>query len=59
MPRPRRAGSVKACRTSASDDGSMTAAAQPWTNRAPVSIPRPGAAPQAIEASVNPATPLA
>jgi hypothetical protein len=54
----RRAGSVKACRTSASDAGSMTAAAQPWTVRPPMRKPSLGARPHAADAATNAASPM-
>ncbi len=55
--RARRAGSGNAWPIRAIDDGIMTAAAAPCTSRAVTSTPRPGARPQAAEASTNPATP--
>src|SRR5262249_15609663 len=55
-----RAGAVAlryACRTSANDEGSITAAALPCTSRATISRPNPGARPQAAEAKVKTASP--
>ena len=57
MARARSAASGKACRTRASEEGSMIAAALPWNRRAAISSPSPGASPQAAEATVKTATP--
>lgn len=56
--RARRAGSSYACRTRASDAGRTTAAATPWTTRAPISAGRVGARPQAAEARVKTVMPM-
>jgi hypothetical protein len=41
------------------EDGIITAAAAPCTNRAATSAPRPGARPQAAEAATNTESPAA
>lgn len=51
--RARRRASSYASRISASEAGIRTAAAPPWTTRAAISAPRPGATAQASEARVN------
>src|SRR6516225_10245289 len=55
--RARRTGSGYACPISAIDDGIITAATAPWTNRAPTSAPMAGASPHAAEAATNTASP--
>ena len=55
--RLRLTGSGKACRTSASEAGSISAAAAPCTSRAVISSPSDGASPHAAEESVNPISP--
>jgi len=49
----RAAGSPNACRTSDSDAGSVTAAAQPWTIRQPMRAHSAGASPHPADAAVN------
>jgi len=51
--RPLRSGSGWAWRRSVSEQGTSTAAPMPCTARAAISAPMPGAAPHAIDASVN------
>ena len=46
-----------ACRTRESDAGRVTAAAQPWTIRAPMRAHSVGASPHPADAAVNPARP--
>ncbi len=57
--RARRPGSGYAWPISAIDDGIITAAAAPCTNRAAISAPRLGARPHAAEAATNTTRPAA
>jgi hypothetical protein len=55
----RRTGLPYACRTSASEAGSMTAAALPWTARLPTRNPSVGARPHAADDARKAARPMA
>ena len=57
--RPRLAWSVKAWLISASEQAPSNAAPPPWTARAAISTPIPGASPQVSDATMNTANPAA
>ena len=57
--RARAPGSSYAAPSRASEDGTRTAAAVPWTSRATMREPVPGASPHAAEATTNTPRPAA